>query len=241
MNTQQTVQRYLDNDLLDRMLDEALYPESLKRWRLAESRRLHELVAEYPNARVIDFACGDGRHLESLRQAGLINRGLGIDIDPTAIEKAQSANGQNNPLNKPTIEFLAGSMDDPSLSSIFLDSHSELTGDVIKPVDVVYCLFSTLLATDDPGNAFNNMMRLLKPGGTAFLSVYAEASVPDRIRWYEAIGEGKLVSQDNGKLEFESGFTSGFVTKETAKKLFGDNIQIESCSDFGYIITQQAI
>lgn len=241
MNAQETINHYLNNDLLLRMLDTSMYPKSLQQWRNREFMMLASIFDRYgSNARVVDFGCGDGQHLRALRRR--FGYGLGIDIDPAAIEMAQAFETKDQTKAFAPLEYRVASMDSPGIAVASQQNVLFPQDDLlVEPFDVAYSLFSTILAATDPGAVFRNMQRLLKPGGIAVISLYSEKSCADRVDWYRRIGEGELIEKSKYQLEFDSGFISGFVTPETAVELFGNNVTIEPCLDFGYFISVQAV
>lgn len=239
MNVQETINHYLNNDLLTKMLDESCYPESLRQWRIEELRMLTEIVEDVgPAARVVDFGCGDGLHLRALRSR--IGFGLGIDIDPAAIETAQAHEATHRNRIASSLQYLVASMDDPKIQTATEETMNTETGNsFFEPFDIAYCMFSTILAAIDPGEVFRQMNSLLKLGGVAVVSVYNDASCEDRIGWYTRIGEGKLIEKTRYHLKFDSGFISGYATLETAIELFGEEVTIEPCLDFGSFISSK--
>ncbi len=111
----------------------------------AESARLLSLIGQYKRTegmRLLDVACGTGKHLESLTKTF---RGEGVDYAPEMLHVARE--------RLPHVTFHQGDM---------------RTFDLSARYDVVTCLFSAIgymTTLDDLGCAIDTMTRHLLPGG----------------------------------------------------------------------------
>ena len=66
-------------------------------WTAAQVRYLHEVLEEYaPGRRVLDLGCGTGRHSSGLAAHGF--QVTGIDVSPSALERARSQHGDEHGL-----------------------------------------------------------------------------------------------------------------------------------------------
>lgn len=79
---------FYDEDVLKRMVTEGNSIPKIKSYLDAEVNGLKKYIPS--GATVIDFGCGDGRHLRSIEEQ--INFGLGIDIVKEHIAQANSLN-----------------------------------------------------------------------------------------------------------------------------------------------------
>lgn len=195
----ETVARYLNDGLLTRILDESRQSEPLRRWRSAELQRVRELIRHQKQpVRLIDFGCGDGRHLIALYDC--LSYGLGIDIDPKTIRTAEErVASQSHLWQQSPIQFLRTDMECPGLlidvaGQVSLSRVDDVP--IVQPFDVAICLFSTILGAKNPRQVFQEMQRVLRPGGMAIVSVYSPASIPARVAWYTDIGEGTVMRTD---------------------------------------------
>lgn len=112
----------------------------------AEAAQLHALIQRHkrsPANRLLDVACGTGRHLEALKVHGYQGEGLDLDSNLLAIARARN----------PEMSFHRADMIDFDLGATF---------------DIVTCLFSSIgyvKSIQRLGHAIANMARHLVPGG----------------------------------------------------------------------------
>lgn len=107
-----------------------------------------KLIRKYAHGLVLDIGCGAGAHL------GLLNNAVGLDISRSMLKEAR------NKTDKSLIQARAENLP-------FSDNY----------FDSIICMF-TVLNLCDYDAAAKEMHRVLKPGGTAVVSV---ASVWDRL------------------------------------------------------------
>ncbi|MEO1617717.1 MAG: class I SAM-dependent methyltransferase [Planctomycetota bacterium] len=216
----QSKKRYLENDFLWRLLQGANGPGPMRDWRVAELQAVTNLiVAMKKKVRVIDFGCGDGRHLIEL--GSMFDLAVGIDLDPEPLRIARE-----NVVGQSGFQFLRRNMECPERvldSDDKFDIASELPS--VPKFDLAMCLWSSAFAAE-PTTVFQAMKRQVVPGGLVLLTAYGEKSVPWRLGFYEAIGEGKSVATPDGIL-MASGSVSAICTPELASKLFGEEIEID--------------
>lgn len=110
--------------------------------RRLEARRLLRAAGDLPaQARVLDVGCGDGFHLELLRDAGGSGWSLeGIDLDERAVERARRRG--------------------------LVAHHGSVTDDELTPAvyDLVL-LIQTIEHVADPAALLRSIVRVLRPGG----------------------------------------------------------------------------
>jgi len=109
----------------------------------------------------LDGGCGGGRFSIALAKLGAA-KVYGIDVSEQALEAARSRAKERNLSN---VEFVHASV----LSVPFPDDMFD------------YVISSgVILLTPDPKKAFDELVRVLKPGGTLFLSVYGRYG----LKWF---------------------------------------------------------
>ena len=122
-----------------------------------ESARVDELIRSYkrsPGNRMLDVACGTGRHITYLKDWYLVE---GLDLEPGMLEIARQRN--------PSVEFHLGDMTDFDLDRRF---------------DAVVCLFSAIGYARTPDRlhqACANMARHLVPGGVLVVEPWLSPDV----------------------------------------------------------------
>jgi SAM-dependent methyltransferase len=122
-----------------------------------ESARVDELIRAYkrsPGNRLLDVACGTGRHLTYLKDS---YQAEGIDLEPGMLEIARQRN--------PGMDFHLGDMTDFDLGSRF---------------DAVICLFSAIgyvRTLAGLHSAISAMARHLVPGGVLIVEPWLDPDV----------------------------------------------------------------
>lgn len=109
----------------------------------------------------LDAGCGGGRFVIAMGKLGA-QKVYGIDISERALEAARERAKERDLTN---VEFIPASV----LSIPFPDAK----------FDYVLCS-GVILLTPDPRKAFNELVRVLKPGGKLFLSVYGKGG----LKWF---------------------------------------------------------
>lgn len=173
--------------------------------------RLVSWMALPADAKVMDLACGKGRHSRYLAQAGF--RVLGIDLSPNAIEQARTSSSER-------LHFQVGDMREPQGTAEF---------------DVVFNLFTSFgyfEKSDDNIQTLKAIHQALKPGGRLLIDfMNAEKARRNLQNEYhlERSGiafhirksiEGNIISK---KIEF---------TREGQIHQFEERVQLLSLADF---------
>lgn len=224
--------RYLQNDFLWRLLKGAAPPGPMRDWREAAWRKVNALIAAIGRPiRVIDFACGDGRHV--LELGSLCQSAVGIDLDPVPLSIARE-----NAVGRLGLNFYCRNMECPEQVINSADPLEVEAADLTVPsFDVAICLWSSVFCAD-PRKVFNAMKRQVVPGGLVLLTAYSAKSASWRCTFYEEIGKGKAVATANA-IHMASGAVSVACTPEYARELFGADVNIETFADGdGLMITQ---
>ena len=106
---------------------------------------MHRLFASLPSSRVLDAACGTGRHSAYL--AGRGHRIVGVDRSPEMLEQARQ-------------KIPAGDFREGDLDALPLDAES---------VDAVVCALA-LVHLPDVTAAVGELARVVRPGGRVIVS-----------------------------------------------------------------------
>jgi SAM-dependent methyltransferase len=157
--------------------------------------RLTELLALPHGSRVLDLACGQGRHAHLLAEAGFDVDGYDLSRDMLKVAKARGTG--------PTLRYKRGDM--RSLPILWR-----------KRFDGVVNLFTSFGFFDDPSDdvrVIEQVARVLKPGGVFVWQGGNRDALTDRFlrgdEWTTA--DGTQVRQDRG---FDA--LSGFLTIESS-------------------------
>lgn len=121
---------------------------------------------------ILDLCCGYGRVAVPLARSGY--QVIGVDVSPMMIRWAKEAARKQ----ATQVRFLQGSMLALPLKS--------------KTIDRVFCLWSSfnhMLTKKDQLKAVNEMHRVLRPGGTAFIDM-PDGEIKRTVRALEAHGHG---------------------------------------------------
>jgi SAM-dependent methyltransferase len=190
----------------------ALYPH-----RDAEEARqavelFREIASPQPGSRLLDLACGAGRHLRELRAAGL--EATGLDLSLTLLRAARSGAG-NDPL-------VRGDMRELPFSS---RSFGGLTS--------FFTSFGYFAKASDDRKVVQEMARVLAPGGTFMLdflnaSRVREDLVPEDCR----VVEGRRVVQVR---EIQGGVVVKRIRIEPVEggpsRHFEERVRLYSCEE----------
>ena len=208
MNQDSNTNLYQDG-LLDVLLTHARNFRDISDYLQCESLYLNDAINKSES--VIDFGCGYGRHLQSMQLK--ISDGLGIDISPEYIKKANINNKCNN------IHFQVSD-----------------ASNFISPVrfTTAICMYNTLGNIKNPSSVVSSMRHSITPGGTIIISVFSDSSIDSRINMYEAMGfhnprvnEGAIVTKE--------GFWSRHFTRQEAECIL-PGAKVHDCSQIGWII-----
>lgn len=193
--------------LLNRALDSGTQPDAIRAFLREQEELLPRLVP--PGSRVVDFGCGDGRHLVGL--ADRISLGVGLDYEPAYVAEATRANPHER------IHFLVADGAATPLTAGF---------------DVALCLTSTWGTMADKLAVFEEMKRLAPEPGTRLITAYGPASVEPRTEWYARLGnEVTEVAEDH---IMAGGFRSEHFSEDRLRDLLGP-CTLHPLGDIGYL------
>lgn len=134
----------------------ALYPHRDEREAREAVDLYRDVASPEPGSRLLDLACGAGRHLRELRAAGL--DATGLDLSPTLLRSARSSAGED-PLVRGDMRQL------PFCSRSFGGLTSFFTS------------FGYFAEAADDRRVLREMARVLAPGGTFMLDFLNAARV----------------------------------------------------------------
>jgi SAM-dependent methyltransferase len=115
--------------------------------------------------RVVDVACGTGRHAAMFHEGGLTVEGA--DLSSTMIARARTNFGENE-----SLRWAVRGFDQPILSD----------GDNIQPFDAALCVGNSLALAPDVETverAIRQMFAAIRPGGIAIVQVLNLWQLPD--------------------------------------------------------------
>jgi ubiquinone/menaquinone biosynthesis C-methylase UbiE len=189
--------------------DEKLSASRLKRcYEIAPPRVKQYLQAEMdhvltyikPSDKVLDLGCGYGRTLGML--SGKAGRVVGIDTSMASLRMAQPA------IINPANSFLA------QMNAVHL-------GFAANSFDMVICIQNGISAFKvDRLELIRESIRVIRPGGKALFSTYAEKFWPDRLHWFELqaqeglLGDIDYTKTGNGVIICVDGFKATTVTPD---------------------------
>lgn len=181
----------------------ALAPERVRQYLEAEIGFL--LGRLRPGDSVLELGCGYGR--VALRLAEVAARVVGIDTSEESLELARRLAG---PASR--CEFLR--MDAAALA---------FRG---REFDRVACIQNGVCSfAVDPDRLVREALRVVRPGGSALFSTYAESFWPERLRWFEAQAAAGLVgaidrdATGDGTIVCKDGFRVGQFGPEEFRSL----------------------
>jgi len=162
-------------------------------------------------ASVIDFGCGNGRHLGLLEPQ--ISQGLGVDLNRDYLEKASALYASKK------IFFEEANIE---------NYHSK------KLFDIAIAMYNTFGNIENKQGLVDSMMRSLKEGGIAIISTFSPNSIPYRLEMYKMLGYHDL-EIDRNSIKTEDGFLTQCFTKSEIQEII-PMAKIEPCTNIGWII-----
>ena len=163
-------------------------------------------------ASVIDFGCGNGRHLKILESN--ITKGLGLDMNQDYLDEANSFNS-----NK--LRFEKGDI---------------TTYSSIEKFDIAICMYNTFGNVEENKKLLNSMIKVIKSNGKIIISVFGKASIPSRIEMYRLLGFNHITINEHQIIMEDEGFVSQHFSKKELIELI-PNATVEKCTDIGWIVT----
>jgi SAM-dependent methyltransferase len=198
-----------NDDFLDYLLQEAKEVPKIKAYLLAEEAYLQNNIPI--GVSVMDFGCGNGRHLNLLKNR--IGRGVGIDMNQSYLDKASFL------CNSKIINFEVANIENYSPKELF---------------DVVFSLYNTFGNIENQRGMINSRRKSLKPKGKALISVFSVESIAPRLELYKIMGFDNL-DIDGHTIMTEEGFISKCFTKDELRSL-APNAKIEKLTDIGWMV-----
>ena len=211
MKTREAKKAWEDDtrNIINELLTSAHQVPKIEEYLLEE---INYLVKNIPlNSSVIDFGCGNGRHLNILGKQ--ISKGLGIDINKAYLEEANS-----NKISH-LIDFEIGDIENYKSKELF---------------DFAISMYNTFGNIENKKGMIKSMLNSVKVGGKVIISVFSPNSIASRLELYEVMGFKNLDIKGH-IIRTEQGFPSECFTKSTLLKLM-PSAKIESCTDIGWIV-----
>ncbi len=204
--TDQYYSQKLAADRLKRVYD--LAPPRIQQYLQSEIAYVLELMPA--NATVLELGCGYGRVLKVLAErAGQL---IGIDTSMASVELAKSYCG-----------------DQPNLHLARMDASRLAFRD--DTFDVVVCIQNGISAFHvDQRKLIHEALRVVRPGGLALFTSYAEKFWDVRLNWFERqsqlglVGEIDYAKTGDGVIVCKDGFTAMTVNAEAFRTLTADLI-----------------
>jgi SAM-dependent methyltransferase len=141
----------------DNLLSDRNWRENVDKFILDELQMTREQIR---GKRVLDAGCGQGRWSYGFIKLGATVRG--IDTSVSAIKYANEHLKRTTP---PARFCVLNVLDERQLSKVFNNAE----------FDIIWC-WGVLHHTGDPEKGFDNLVKLLKPGGTIHLYLYGKKS-----------------------------------------------------------------
>lgn len=199
----------LNLDWTIKFFDQSKQPQKIKQFFHEENNALLKIIPE--NTTLIDFGCGEGRHLRLLEKK--LSYGLGIDLNKKVLEKAIRRSK-----NKSNLKFQRADATDTNIHTIF---------------DYAICMFNTIGNIKQKQRLLSEMKRLAPSPQTAIISVYSENSIETRIAWYKNLGINiNEVTDTHILMDL---IKSDHFTKERILGLI-PQAKIEPLTEIGYLV-----
>lgn len=196
--------------LLNRALDPAMQPPEIQAFMRAELDLLHDVIMQ--GMHVIDVGCGTGRHLRLIGDR--LRLGLGVDYEHSYIAEAERRASA------------------PNLHFITCDASAI---PIVAAFDFAMCLTNTWGTMSDKTGVLKEMRRLAPKPGTRLLSVFSQASVPARRKWYPRLGHAVL-EETSEYLATEGGFRSEHFSEPRVRSIVG-SCAVRALAGIAYVVT----
>ncbi len=161
----------------------------------AEAAVIAALLRLEPGERVLDVACGEGRHLAALAGSG--PRLAGVDRDAASLRLAAGAAGPGAPAGRDRgADGERARRDRAGITLVRADFHALPFGPVF---DAAWSWYSSLFLSDEAGNAaaLAEVARVLRPGGRLLVQHANPARLArePEARWEGTAAGGGRVSE----------------------------------------------
>jgi len=198
------VKKFFSLPYFQRWLERA--PDQFQRWFQKEEDFLVDLAKNNPHSTFLDVGCGEGRHAALLAKNGI--RVYGIDNNPTMIERA-TLQLKYDPTTQQLVE-------------LYLEDARQMHFED-EMFDCVVCMTNTF--GNMPGieeQVLREMVRVLKPGGKIYLSVYCDDQSFYKLREQTYSDIGLHVKQRNGKsIQLVEGLYSKHFSRSELEEICG--------------------
>ena len=163
------------------------------------------------NSSVIDFGCGNGRHLKILEPQ--ISKGLGIDMNRSYLEEASTSCLSDK------IRFEVGDIENYQSTELF---------------DVAISMYNTFGNVENQRGMIESMLNSIKQGGKIIISTFSPESISARLEFYKVMGFENLDIEEY-KIITQEGFHSLCFSKNALYELM-PNATVERCTDIGWVV-----
>jgi len=198
-----------EENVIHHLLESAYQVPEIEAYLREEIRYLQNNISL--NSSVIDFGCGNGRHLKILESQ--ISQGLGIDMNKSYLKEASTLCVVDK------IRFEVGDIENYKSKELF---------------DVAISMYNTFGNISNQKGMIESMMNSIKQGGKIIISVFAPESISSRLELYKLMGFENLDIQAH-RITTEEGFHSECFTEDFLFELMPDAM-IETCTDIGWIV-----
>lgn len=202
------------NKLLNKLLEIASSIPEIDFYLSEETKQLKNYIQA--NSTLVDFGCGNGRHLEEIKKD--LKRGLGIDMNATYLQEARRNCKSEH------IKFIQDNIENFK---------------AITPFDYAIAMYNTVGVVKNPNKVIKSMLSSVKKGGHIVISLYSEESIPYRVKMYELIGL-KDIKVTKKEIYVEQGFITRHYNWKDVKALF-PTANINRCSEIGWFITYKKV
>ncbi len=196
-------------NIIDDLLKSAHQVPKIEAYLQEEISYLKNNIA--PNSSVIDFGCGNGRHLKILEPQ--ISKGLGIDMNRSYLEEASSS------CLSEKIRFEVGDIENYQSTELF---------------DVAISMYNTFGNVENQKGMIESMLKSIKQGGKVIISTFSPESISARLELYKVMGFENLDIEEY-KITTQEGFHSLCFSKTALYELMPNAI-IEKCTDIGWVV-----
>lgn len=198
------------NHSIDKVLEVGFSSQEIGKYLKSEIKFLDQVITE--NSLVVDFGCGNGRHLRNLEKK--LEYGLGLDYLASHIEVANHKTKSNK------IDYQIADITKYRAEQLY---------------DFVICMYNTIGNIDYPKKAIESMNKSCKSSGKIIVSVFSEFSIPARVKMYTDLNDAPLIIGQN-YIQINSGFKSYHFTEEELTNI-APQANIIKCGDIGWIAT----
>ena len=198
------------NKLLNNLLETASLIPEIDSYLSEEMKQLKKHIQ--PNSTLVDFGCGNGRHLGEISHN--LKKGLGVDMNKAYLQEAEKNNKSE------VVDFIQGDIENFKTASLF---------------DYAIAMYNTLGVVHSPTKVIESMLASVKVGGELIISLYSEASIPYRVKMYKLMGL-KNIRVTEKKIYVEQGFITRHYNLKDLRKLF-PTAEISRCSEIGWLVT----